>query len=411
MLSRSFRHLVATQFLTVCNDNLFKQCVLLVAVAEQGREGNAQQYANALFSLPFLLFGAFAGDCADRLPKRTMILASKAAEVAVMLLAAVAFASGSLAALLAVVFLMGAQSSFLGPAKYGSLPEHAEGADLSRANGIFQAFVLCGILLGTGFAGDLKQRLEGELWIYGLLLAAIGAVGWWVARGIAPLPAADPTRKLRFRPLQRFRAGLRAAADVPHLLPAMLGHAVFWLVGSLMLIGWNEFLGVASDGSSLNIDAGAWTRLLAMLTFGMALGAITAGQLAGGQVRRSLLLWGAGGMAAGFFAMGLVPEDPLLLFLAASVASFFSGFYVIPLRTLIQHLPPRAQIGSALGTSQLCDFLFIFTGSLLRTPLRIAGVDTQRLFLCLGVVMLIVISTAVRKLPRALSLRDAEVVA
>lgn len=404
MLRASFRRLVATQFLTVCNDNLFKQCVLLLAVATEQRSGNLQPLAQALFSLPFLLFGAFAGDCADRFPKRSVILATKVAEVAVMLLAAVAFASGSLPFLLAVVFLMGAQSSFLGPAKYGALPEHAAPAELGRANGLFQATVLAGILLGTGLAGELKLRLDDRLWVFGLLLAGIATVGWALARGMARLPAADPDRHLRFAPARRFVAGLRRAAKVPHLLPAMLGHAVFWMAGSLLLIGWNELLGVRADGTSLGVDEGTWSQALAGLTLTMAIGALVAGRLAGGSVRRSGLMVGAFGMAAGFAAMGLVPERPLPLFACAATASFFSGFYVIPLRTLIQRLPASHHVGAALGTSQLLDFTLIFMGSLARPGLAGLGLGTQPMFLALGALMGASGLLLVRRLPRAVSL-------
>ena len=404
MLRPTFRHLVATQFLTVCNDNLFKQCVLLLAVTTGSRSSNLQPLAQALFALPFLLFGSFAGDCADRFPKRGVIIATKIAEVAVMLLAAVAFASASMPFLLIVVFLMGAQSAFLGPAKYGSLPEHAAPEELGRANGLFQATVLAGILLGTGLAGDLKQALDAHLWVYGLLLAGLAALGWRWALGIALLPAADPGRQLRFDPLRRFLAGLRRAAKVPCLVPAMLGHAAFWLAGSLLLLGWNELLGARADGSTLGVDEGTWSQALALLTLMMAVGALVAGRLAGGSVRRGGLLLGALGMAAGFLAMGLVPESPLPLFLAASVASFFSGFYVIPLRTLIQRLPAAHHVGAALGTSQLLDFLFIFAGSLARPMLRSVGLTTQPLFVVLAGIMVLAALLVVARLPRAVAL-------
>ncbi|HEX4071697.1 MAG TPA: hypothetical protein VHX68_11015, partial [Planctomycetaceae bacterium] len=46
-----------TQFFGAFNDNLFKQLVLLICVnyaASQG--GDYQQYAQALFAIPFVLF-------------------------------------------------------------------------------------------------------------------------------------------------------------------------------------------------------------------------------------------------------------------------------------------------------------------------------------------------------------------
>ena len=108
MRDRSFWALNATQFLGAFNDNLCKQMVLLVAVkfAEADRAANLQGLAMFAFALPFVLLSGTCGVIADRNSKRTIIVTSKLLEIAAMLLGMAAFASGSLAALLVVLFLM-----------------------------------------------------------------------------------------------------------------------------------------------------------------------------------------------------------------------------------------------------------------------------------------------------------------
>jgi len=402
---RSFLLLLGTQFLTVVNDNLFKQSVLLLAVSRQGQQGNLQSLAQALFSLPFLLFAVLAGDCADRWPKRRVIIAAKLAEVVVMLLAALAFLKGELYPLLGVVFLMGAQSAFLGPAKYGSLPELSTREGLPRANGVFQASVLAAILLGTGGAGYFQERALP--WV-ALAMAACAGLGALLAARMSSVPAASPHKRLHFNPVGRLLRGLQGARERPGMLPAMLGHALFWLIGSLMLIAWNEFLAKdpVSGQSLVAVSSGSWSLGLAALSLFMALGAILAGQLQRHRIPRSLVLLGACGMSAGFLAAAMVPREPWPLFATMAVASFFSGCYLIPLRTLIQKLPPYASLGAALGTSQMLDFLFISIGALTRPLLRLLGIGPQGLLACLGLLLLFALLLLARALPHSVALNE-----
>lgn len=399
---KSFRHLVLTQFLTVFNDNLFKQSALLLAIALQGKDGNGQATAQALFSLPFLLFAVVAGDCADRFPKRSVIVACKMAEVVVMVAAAAAFVSGNLVFVLAVVFLMGTQSAFLGPAKYGALPELTTVGELPRANGMFQATVLLGILFGTGSAGHLD---EDRLWILGLGMAALALIGVQVARGMTPLPAAAPGKRIRFDPLGRLVRGIVDARRLPGLLPALCGHAVFWFCGSLLLLAWNEFLAKDEAGVAIvTVDSGTWSMGLAGLSLFMALGALVAGQGLHARLPRWIPVLGAFGMASGFLLAGLIEARPWPLFLAIGGASFFSGFYLIPLRSLMQTLPPRDGIGAVLGTGQMLDFLLIFLAALGRPPMAALGMGPQELLLLLGAVLALTGLALSRALPRSIDL-------
>jgi len=401
---RSYFLLLGTQFLTVINDNLFKQSVLLLAVSRQGQEGHLQSIAQALFSLPFLLFAVLAGDCADRWPKRSILICAKFAEALIMLLAAAAFWYGSLWPLLGVVFLMGAQSSFLGPAKYGSLPELSTQEGLPRANGLFQASVLGAILLGTGAAGHVA---ESALPYLALGMAVTALVGAGLAMGMRPQLVTSPPSALRFNPLRRLREGWADAAKRPGLRPALWGHALFWMVGSLMLIAWNEFLAVDEQGfSEVAVSSGDWSIGLAVLSVFMAIGALIAGQLQRTAIRRSLVGLGSIGMALGFLAAALVPTEPWPLFLCMATASFFSGFYLIPLRTLVQKIPPHHALGATLGTSQMLDFGFIFFGAMLRPMLTLAGVDSQGLLALIGLALLATLFPLMRHLPHHVTLSE-----
>ena len=58
----------------------------------------------------------------------------KLAEIGVMLIAAIGFFLASPIFLILILFLMGVQSTFFGPVKYGILPQHLEEHELVGGN-------------------------------------------------------------------------------------------------------------------------------------------------------------------------------------------------------------------------------------------------------------------------------------
>ena len=125
---RRFGPFFATQFLGALNDNIFRNG-LVILVTFQGvlvAGMNHSQLANvagALFILPFFLFSATAGQLADKYEKSLLMRRIKLLEIALMLIAALAFLTKSYPVLLLVLFLMGCQSTLFGPVKYAYLPQ------------------------------------------------------------------------------------------------------------------------------------------------------------------------------------------------------------------------------------------------------------------------------------------------
>ena len=400
----SFLRLNGTQFLTVFGDNAFKQGIVLYALAVEGSRGHGASLAQFLFSLPFLAFALYAGDLADRFPKLDVVVTAKLAEVAVMLLGALALAAHSLPLALAVVFLMGTQSAFLGPAKYGALAEYAGRPALARANGWFQAAMMAGILLGTGSTGFLLDGFGPRPEFLPLLLAASAALGVVMALGMRRLPPASPHRRPILAPIRRLRRGLARAGRVPGLRPAILGHALFWAVGSLAFLAWNEAIALRPDGTRLvAAGRGWWSVGLAAQGVFMALGAMVCGRLA---LRRPLPTWvrlGLGLMVVGFALAGLLPAHPLLVFAGTALASFGSGFYLIPLRTLIQGLAPPTRLGGTLGVSQMLDFVGISGAALARMALRPTALEAQGLFLLVAAALVVAGAPVAQRLARSLN--------
>jgi hypothetical protein len=143
LTERRFWPLFWTQFLGAFNDNLFKNAlVILIAYRSMSLLGIGSATivvaCAGIFIFPFFLFSATAGQLADHYPKWILMRWVKVWEIGVMILAGVGFATNSLALLLTVLFLMGMQSTFFGPAKYAILPELLDDETLVGGNALVE---------------------------------------------------------------------------------------------------------------------------------------------------------------------------------------------------------------------------------------------------------------------------------
>ena len=141
--TRRFLPLLVTQFLGAFNDNLFKNALVIlitfVLAARSGLDGRVLVVlAGGIFIFPFFLFSATAGQLADKYDKALLTRHIKLAEIVIMLAAGLGFWLGSVTLLMAVLFLMGAQSAFFGPIKFGILPDHLADDELVAGNALIE---------------------------------------------------------------------------------------------------------------------------------------------------------------------------------------------------------------------------------------------------------------------------------
>ena len=317
MSDRSFWGMISTQFLGAFNDNLYKQLMLLLAIpvavaavaggagglagaelaADEG--GDIQGWATLVFSLPFVLFSGYAGYLSDRYSKTPIIVLCKVAEIAVMFLGLLAFYfydNLGIAGTWVVLFLMGSQSAFFGPGKYGILPELFPARDLPRANSLILMSTFLAIIFGTVLAGGLKEVLTGaqgstqNLWLGLLVCVGIAIAGTLTSLLVRKVPAAQPGIPLTADcwGVSKDVSTLLKADRV--LLGALLVSSVFWLVSGLAVPTVNR-LGLGL----LNVGDTRTSILTASIGLGIMGGALFASFLCRkgwGDRSVSLGLWG-----------------------------------------------------------------------------------------------------------------------
>jgi acyl-[acyl-carrier-protein]-phospholipid O-acyltransferase/long-chain-fatty-acid--[acyl-carrier-protein] ligase len=373
----SFLGMAATQFLGAFNDNVFKQLILLIATPtvaaaaslEEAQE-DRQWAAMFVFAASFLIFSGFAGYLSDRYSKRPLIVLAKVAEIVIMALGAVGFYyydQTGFAGMLVILFLMGTQSAFFGPAKYGILPEMLRPKDLPRANGVFLMLTFLAIIFGVVLAGALLDLLERRVWLASLACVVIAVVGTLTSLLVRPLPAAQPALKHKWTSWIISREMVQLLRADRDLILAIFVISIFWMVGGIVQPTLNA-LGKTQLGLTSDFQVSA---LAGAVGVGIAVGCLLGGYYSRGRINPRVVTTGAVGMTVTMAAMSLPggPHRHLLgywgsipVLLALGV---FTGMFVVPLQVLLQSRPPREEKGRMIATMNQCTWIGVILSALL----------------------------------------------
>lgn len=383
---KSFWGMTVTQFLGAFNDNLFKQLILLlsITVAADGVAEDNQGTATLIFSLPFLLVTGIAGYLSDRFPKRAIIVLCKIAEIVVMALGALAFLtysrSNNLTFLYVVLFLMGAQSGFFGPAKYGILPEMLRDDDLPRANGLMLMTTFIAIIMGTVVAGEILDYFPNTIWVGSSACVLIAVVGTLTSLLVRKVPTANPRLSLQASSFVVPPDMLRMLrADRP-LLMALLVSSLFWLLAGMVPNAIN-----ALGKIELQIGDKLTSRLNGVISIGIAVGCVIGGLVSKGKVDFRILRLGTIGIMLTLAVLAipssgnvelLIGPDGVLQHLPGlgesaqwlgfwgSLATLlllgvFTGMFAVPLQVFMQSRPPDDKKGRMIAVMNQANWIGI----------------------------------------------------
>ena len=364
--------------------------------ADGGGDALLINLAAGLFILPFFLFSALAGRLAERCEKSLLIRRIKLAEIAIMLAGAAALLSGSVAAMIAVLFLLGTQSAFFGPIKYSILPQHLEESELVGGNGLVELGTFLAILAGTVAGTQLVTRADGSVVPVGLAVLAVAVAGWLASRRVPSAPATAPGLELRFEPFGETARLVRETAADRTVFLSILGISWFWFLGATYLA---QFLVYARDVLGGGPDV--FTLLLATFSVGIATGSMLCSRLARGRVEIGLVPIGAAGLT--LFGLDLVlatPDSPFgqLLGLGAfldapgawrvladvALIGVSGGLYIVPLYALVQSRAPAERLSRTFACTNVLNAAFMVASALFALALLSAGASIGQIFLALA---------------------------
>jgi MFS family permease len=365
--NRTFFGLIIAQFLAGFNDQAIHASAMFYAI-RQGilTEAQAISLMPILFYAPWAIFCTLAGHYADRCSKTRVLRIWKIAEVIISLVLLAGFCLGSIYGIqfgawlvLTMVFAMGMHAAFFAPAKYGAMPEILQPHILSRGNGILESTTFLAAILGTVAGGYLSWFFRNQEYWIGVALLVLSVIGVAASYLIAYLPAANPTKPLRlFKPLYE---NLRVLLTSRPLALSVLGIAFFIFMVSYMRAT------MYMHGESRNPP---WNELrtslvVACVALGVGLGSPLAGYLSGGKIELGLVPLGCVGMIGAAVLAALMIDHDGGLVTALIIIGFFSGFYMVPLYTLLQHRAPKQSKGELIATSNFINVTGAIGASLL----------------------------------------------
>jgi MFS family permease len=332
----------------------------------------------ALYTLPYVLFGAFAGVAVDRLDKRHLMVAVDLIR-AVLVLMVPLVATRSLPAVYALSFAMATAGVFFEPSKLAILPEIVTPGRLMRANSLFSTSENLTEILGWAFAGLLLASVStSAAFQLDALTFAVSAAALLLMRYRAPArAAAERSARAFWGELQeglrfvRGDRGLRANTIMIVVCVAGLGAAY-----PLTFLFAVDVL----DGG-----AGAFGALEAAVGAGFLVGSLALVALAS-RVRKGRAM--IGGLAVMGACLALVATTGSVWAAAVPLAVFgvANAIVLIAVDTYLQEVVPHGMRGRVLGTR------FTITQGMYALSVLVGGalaglVDVRVLFVVAGAIV------------------------
>jgi 1-acyl-sn-glycerol-3-phosphate acyltransferase len=396
---RAFRAFFATQALTALNDNFFKNALSLWVktrgVTAFGLSTDVLvAIAPALLVMPFFLFSAMAGQLADKLEKPRIIRAVKVAEVAILGVAAFAFATDSVELLLGCLLAMGIHSAVLGPVKYGILPQLVERDSLVGANALVEMGTFLAILVGT-LAGSVVILGEGGAMRTGAAIVVLAVLGLVTAMRIPRLAALAPDLPVPVEPIRPTIDVLRLTKKTRSVWLAALGISWFWLVGSTLLSRLPHLF-----VDDLGAPASAMAVALSLFCVGIALGSVVTEKVSGKNLELGIVPLGSIAMVVFLvdlaFAQTGGPRayESLEAFLSDARTirvlfdlfglAFFGGLFSVPLYTLLQERSVPEERSRIVAGNNILNAIFMVAGSVLLGSATALHIGTLEIVLVLA---------------------------
>ena len=390
------------QFLGAFNDNVFKNALLLLIAFHAADRFSASSdtvinLSAGLFILPFFLFSATAGQLADKYEKSSLIRLIKLFEIGIMVLAAVALWLDSVGALIALLFMMGVQSTMFGPVKYGILPQLLGDDELLGGNGLVEMGTFLAILLGTALGGILIGIDGIGRLLVAVAVVAIACAGYVSARSIPPVPPVDPHMTINWNPVTETWRILGYARQNHIVFLCIIGISWFWFVGAIYLAQLPNYSILYLGGNEEVV-----TLLLALFSIGVGTGSLLCERLSGQRIDIGLVPFGSIGMTLFGLDLALVEAQGTAEYLLGAAAwmgeagtlrimldilllGMFGGFYIVPLYASVQKRTDARHRSRVIAANNVLNALLMVIASILAIGVLASGFTIGRLFLLVSV--------------------------
>lgn len=401
--SRRFLPFFLTQFFGALNDNVLKLSVLTLIAFHlvHGIEKNQlyQALGAGLFTLPFFLFSAAAGQWADKYDKAVLMRYIKVAEVLLMLLGSIGLYCENIPGMMSVIFLIGIHSAFFGPLKYSILPEHLKENELLAGNGFVDAATFIAILIGT-LLGSILIPEETLFLKHGLKLASFALVAIAIIGMISSffIPSAhkyiNSSIKIDWNLWRSSYSLLKTSKKYPSVYWSILGISWFWFLGATLLTEFPSYVKY-----TLHAEKNVFTLFLGLFSVGIAVGSLLVNRFLKGRISTQYAFVATLVMSIFILDLSINSQhsftqmQSLSVFLESEkgwrisadlfLLSLCGGFYITPLYAVIQKYSPPNWCSRMIAMNNILNSLFMVASAAWIAILAIFKVDITTVFFSL----------------------------
>ena len=378
---KSISNLLRTQFFGAFNDNAWKMIVAFLAIksATSGISPGSSEFdavsqlktteTFVIFSLPLVIFSLPAGLIADRFSKTKTIILLKALELILMIMAVLSLIFPGTVSPLLILGLMGMQSAFFSPVKYGILPELLPHESLSKGNARLEMWTFVAIIMGTALGGVLLDLAGSEVWKSGIALAVFAVVGFVAALKV---PSVKPARS-EGGFIDTIKGSWQTIVADRVIWLAVWGSCLFWAIVSLL--GQDILVYTKTLTASMKNSDTMSGLPLAIYGVGVGIGSLWAGRMSGRLVEYGLIPLGAIGIGTLTLGFGLGAPGYIATLVLMFLMGISSGFIVVPLNAILQWRSPAERRGGVIALANVFIFAAIMLGSLGAGGLAMAGLS------------------------------------
>jgi len=334
-MDRGFFTILGAQFLSALADN-----ALFIAAIALLKSQHASQVEVSLllhfFTISYVVLSPFVGAFADAIPKGTVMLICNGIKFVGCL--------GMLLGLdpLLAYAIVGFGAAAYSPAKYGIITEYLPHDKLVIANGWLEGSTVGAIILGTVLGGllvgpNVTQLLENSgSPVSGPLFGILSTTLLYLGAALINLriPKLNVDHKVPHRNpmylLHDFWHCVKLLWRDPQGQLSLAVTTLFWGSGAtmrLIVLDW------AIIWLSFNLEQA--TRLIAIVAFGTAFGAVLAGRYI--QLQNAFRVLPAGILMGGLVIAMLFVHNVYVAAVLMFIVGALGGFFVVPLNAMLQH--------------------------------------------------------------------------
>ena len=361
---------------------------------------------NALILLPYITLVVPIGRVANSMPKPIMMKSAAWCSLFLTIMITLFYYLGWFWPAMAMTLFMAVQSAFYSPAKLSYLKILFGKNRLSESNGLAQAIVIAGILLGTvifsvGFEYlyqllqsvspvDNKNAVTSTMWPLGFGLIALAILQILLVNRIPKKE--EVLSQTNALGLQTPRLSIFYLLRDNRLFIPVLGLSLFWAVGQGMLAAFPAF---AKAHAGIT-NAAVIQAILASSAVGLAIGAFLVTKFSRATINLKLVPLGVVGLSAGLWSLTFLSTPlpflnmPMVFAGVYCVMGISSSLLVVPLNAYIQWQAAENTLGGVIAASNFFQNIAMLLMLGLTIAFALADFDSHHLLQMMAVLTTLV---------------------